>query len=529
MLGVLRVFHRSVVVAAVLATSLPVHAAGPPAWNWTGFYGGLNLGGISSSNKTTDPVNWNIDPSAPPGLFNPGLAGDSFSHGQAGSVFGVQFGYNWQIAPSWLAGAEFDWQVSSAKESICTSACLPNPGFLSYLLTVDEQSVKWLATGRGRFGWITPNGTLLYGTGGLAAGQIQQTVTGLASPGYYATGSDAAIGNFTHTKLGWTIGAGAELPLGGRWSAKLEYLFVDLGHVNDSFTTPVAVAVAGPYVLSQTNTTEYNVHEHIVRIGLNYNFGGQGAAGASPYAPPPTATINWSGFYVGVNAGGALARNSTYDPQRMLNYAFPIWSDDNYLATLPGAIAGAQIGYNWQIAPTWLAGVEADWQWSGQSNAVCISECFPTPQFFAPGAPGQLEGLTDYQAIRWLSTLRARGGWISDNGTLVYGTAGVAFGRVDQTLDAFADAPGFFDSGTEAVASFSHIRTGWTIGGGIEMPVANHWSVKAEYLFVDLGTITNSYTTTLSPGAGVGTALMTSSIVKVQDHIARLGLNYQLN
>lgn len=525
-----RVLYGSVVIAALVAASATVHAASAPAWSWTGFYAGFNVGGISSNNKTTDPVFWNIDPAAPAGLFNPGLAGDSFTHAQAGSVFGAQLGYNKQIAPSWLIGAEVDWQVTSAQETICTSGCLPNPGFLSYLLTMDEQSVKWLATARGRFGWITPTNALLYFTGGLAMGQIQQTVTGVASPGYYATGSDSAVGNFTHTKIGWTIGAGAEVPLWDRWSAKLEYLYVDLGHVTDSFTTPVSVAVNGPFVLSQTNVTEYPVHEQIVRVGLNYNFGGGGGAtNAFAYVPPPPAAINWSGFYVGVNAGGALARNSTYDPQRMLNYAFPIWSDDFYTAALPGGIAGGQIGYNWRIAPTWVAGVEADWQWSSQGNVVCISECFPMPQFFAPGAAGVLEGLMDNQAIRWLSTVRARGGWIADNGTLLYGTAGLAIGRVDQTLDAFADAPGFFNVGNVASASFSHIRVGWAMGAGIEMPVADRWSVKAEYLFVDLGKITNSYTTPLSPGAGVGTDLMTSSTVKVQDHIARLGLNYQFN
>ena len=78
-------------------------------------------------------------------------------------------------------------------------------------------------------------------------------------------------------------------------------------------------------------------------------------------------------------------------------------------------------------------------------------------------------------------------------------------------------------------ATLAQDKFGWTIGAGAEIPVWDRWSVKAEYLYVDLGKINNSFTTALDPFQAPATAQTTSSIFSVHDHIFRLGVNYHFN
>jgi outer membrane immunogenic protein len=78
------------------------------------------------------------------------------------------------------------------------------------------------------------------------------------------------VASFSHSKLGWTVGGGAELPLWSQWSVKAEYLYVDLGRVTDAFTTGLD-ATQLP-ATSQTTSTSFKIHDHIVRFGLSYHF-----------------------------------------------------------------------------------------------------------------------------------------------------------------------------------------------------------------------------------------------------------------
>jgi outer membrane immunogenic protein len=108
----------------------------------------------------------------------------------------------------------------------------------------------------------------LYVTGGAAWGRIEDTIALIAPPSVLAIGAQS-MASFSHSKFGWTVGGGAELPLWGQWSAKAEYLYVDLGSVTDSFTSPVDQIVQAPST-SQTTSTSFEIHDHIVRFGLNY-------------------------------------------------------------------------------------------------------------------------------------------------------------------------------------------------------------------------------------------------------------------
>lgn len=169
------------------------------------------------------------------------------------------------------------------------------------------------------------------------------------------------------------------------------------------------------------------------------------------YAPAPAFT--WTGFYLGANVGYGLGEAD--------------FSDDT-----DGFVGGIQAGYNWQFANNFVLGIEADLQ-------------------------GTNVGSPTYE-LDYFGTIRARAGF-SINQVLLYGTAGFAYG-----------------SGTYELLGLSNSQTstGWTVGGGGEYAFDNNWSVKAEYLYVDLGT--ESYATLAGP-LEVGTT----------SNILRAGVNYR--
>jgi outer membrane immunogenic protein len=186
-------------------------------YNWTGFYVGINGGyGWGSSD-------WSAVPTA--------------SNKPKGWLAGGTIGYNYQTGSIvWGLEGDFDW--SNVKDDV---ACAP-------LVTCGTEQ-KWLATFRGRIGYAFDR-WLPYITGGGAYSKIQANITvptfGLAA----STSSN---------QLGWTVGAGVEYAFLSNWSAKIEYLYVDLG----SFDT-------GPAPL--VNNVSFK--ENIVRAGLNYKFSG---------------------------------------------------------------------------------------------------------------------------------------------------------------------------------------------------------------------------------------------------------------
>jgi outer membrane immunogenic protein len=234
--------------------------------------------------------------------------------------------------------------------------------------------------------------------------------------------------------------------------------------------------------------------------------------------PPPVAASSWNGFYVGINGGGSLGRHGATDTTVLPGLAFPVFGADSFTHSPVGAIFGIQLGWNWQVAPSFVLGVEADWQWSGQKETVCVSACLPAL------GPGALLSLSDEQSLKWLGTARLRAGWVT-NGWMWYLTGGAAWGRVEQNLTLTA-TPFFFATGTTSAASFTHDRLGWTVGAGVETQIWGGWSAKAEYLYVDLGSVTNSFTSALDPGQVVPTQTTTSSF-SIHDHLVRVGLNYR--
>jgi outer membrane immunogenic protein len=195
----------------------PLYKAPPSqvtrAYDWTGFYFGANGGG---------------------GWGHSFWSANTTGNGLAGGQVGGTVGYNKQLG-NVVFGVEGDMDWSGFNGTNTTAGC---PGGCS-------TSNNWLSTVRGRVGYSVDR-FLPYVTGGLAVGDIRA-----AAPGF--TGADV-------TNAGWTLGAGLEVALPGNWSAKAEYLRVDLGRFN---CTGCSAAPAD----------NVSLQENVFRAGVNYRFG----------------------------------------------------------------------------------------------------------------------------------------------------------------------------------------------------------------------------------------------------------------
>lgn len=181
----------------------------PPPYNWTGFYVGINGGGGFGHSDFSAPFST--------GSFN-----------TSGGLVGDTLGYNWQMGQA-VFGLEGDADWSNIRGSaVCGGG-----------VTVCEMRNDWLGTFRGRLGYAFDR-FLPYVTGGLAVGDIKTSIAGL--------------GSTNDTKAGWTVGGGIEAAIAGPWTAKVEYLYVDLGRGG---------SILGSDAKFTTN---------IVRAGLNYRF-----------------------------------------------------------------------------------------------------------------------------------------------------------------------------------------------------------------------------------------------------------------
>jgi len=221
--------NRKCILGLALLLSAPLTATaadlGPayraPAYvaplyaTWTGFYAGLNIGY---------------------GFGNSDWAAPSVSLAPDGVLAGATLGYNRQTG-LWVWGVEGDIDWSGMKNSTACSG-----GFSC------ETSIDWLGTARLRVGYAGWSNWLPYITGGAAFGNVKA--------------SNSAYSDASNTRFGWTAGAGIEYAFLGNWSAKLEYLYADLGSFD------CATACGGPAV----TTDDVSFTTNMVRFGLNSRF-----------------------------------------------------------------------------------------------------------------------------------------------------------------------------------------------------------------------------------------------------------------
>jgi outer membrane immunogenic protein len=209
-------------IASASAADLPRRQAMPaqapvyltPAYNWTGFYVGINGGGGWGKSD------WN-------NTF--GTADAKLSGGLAGGTLGANYQINQLVL-----GVEGDVDWSNIKGGTSNGICGG---------TTCNTRNSWLATARGRIGYAADR-WMPYVTGGAAFGDIK---------------ADAGFGSETKTRTGWTVGGGLEAAIAGPWTAKVEYLYVDLGKGD------CGTGVCG-------TPTNVDFKAHVVRAGLNYRF-----------------------------------------------------------------------------------------------------------------------------------------------------------------------------------------------------------------------------------------------------------------
>jgi outer membrane immunogenic protein len=246
-------------------------------------------------------------------------------------------------------------------------------------------------------------------------------------------------------------------------------------------------------------------------------------------APPPVVEIwNWTGFYIGGNAGYSWGRSNTdltyFNTGTGAIIVPPPGSISNASFDMNGAIAGGQAGYNWQTS-NWVLGAEADIQWSDERGSAAYrcaatgvgGPCLPGLTFLPAGVTGTSVALD--QKLEWFGTVRGRAGILATPQVLLYATGGFAYGSIKTSAALAGVTPGGI-----AVASFgssTDTRFGWTVGAGIEGKITRNWSAKLEYLYMDLGSF-NGGTYTLAPLSAIG--VRTDS--DFRDHILRAGINY---
>jgi outer membrane immunogenic protein len=242
----------------------------------------------------------------------------------------------------------------------------------------------------------------------------------------------------------------------------------------------------------------------------------------APIAPAYIPAFTWTGFYVGLNAGVGWANNNNSLPGGA--FAAPGFVSSN--SNQAGFIGGAQAGYNYQFGAGQglVVGAETDIQFADLKNRNNTPFTFATTPgtTFFPGS-GSSNG-------NYLGTVRGRVGYGFDR-VLVYGTGGLAYGDIGGNrnngafavtnagaVNPFTNTVAATTTTTQLGSTGSKTRAGWTLGGGVEFAVWQNWTVKAEYLYYNLGHNNN---TTLTPLA------VASSNKDNTGNIVRAGVNYK--
>ena len=517
---------------------------------WTGLYLGTNLGaGWGATGHVGN--NWYADGG------NGGFTNSLTAAGAGGGLIGgAQLGYNYSLTPLFVVGAETDLQGSSmgsAGGSYIGPALNINRGVAGYVpgRLSGGASIPFFGTVRARAG-ITPTPSLLlYGTGGFAYANVQNPAG-------------------AELQTGWAAGAGAEWMFMPNWSAKAEYLYIDVSGSNTGTGNPLNVSVK-----NTGGDTPWNM----MRAGVNYHFNSETL---QPLIPSPFTTTSpllakgpaahdalpfWTGFYAGLNSGYAFGANNDAYAVSGAPQGFTT-SFNGIMGSMPlsgvaqalsgaisnnqnGFIGGLQTGYNYQWHDKFVVGLEADIQGAnirGSGNHSGFGYNINTPN---NGTATSIGGVQLSSGADWLGTVRGRLGYLWNPSLLLFGTGGLSYGGVHANvtnlayasyLDTAPDWVNFDQSSQLFFGQSSNQQTlvGWNVGGGLEWMLSQNWSVKAEALYWNLGNM-NVATNSVAPAIGVPLWGLTTSDTKLlipgqsnqgnasvnyQGVIARAGINY---
>ncbi len=514
--------------AAADLSAAPVYKAPPPAVSdWSGLYIGGDVGlRTTRTDITTDSA-----------LFLPAftIAGPLTANSQPMDAtafrLGGYAGYNWQVAPAWVVGVEGD--VGWANKTVTLNGVfLPGGFFAMPGETTASLSTRttWDASARGRVGYLVTPGTMLYATAGAAWLRFDSTATcGILTCFTPVTFSNAS------TRLGWTVGGGIEARLWGHWLGRAEYRYADFGTVTYANSNAAAGLVA---------TYDERVRTHTALFGLAYKFGpdtGIAPASVMPTKAPPAVRRGWSGAYAGLDLGFRATMTDATENGVTVNgvaagCVFGVLIPPlSCVASEPmnGSAfrIGGHLGYDWQFAPLWVAGLEGD---LGSANRTVPFSGSPLPGningFLVP--VGGFSGLAgDMFSVRttWDGGVRGRVGVLATPSLLVYATGGPAWLRVESTSTCgLSPAGGCFATMMPLSITNASTRSGFTVGGGAEARLWGDWFGRAEYRYADYGTATyvNTVLNTGFPGFGPFLYKDTYSL-RIQTHTVSFGLSYK--
>jgi outer membrane immunogenic protein len=312
--------------SAALAADMPVKTPAAPApFSWAGLYVGVNGG-----------YGWGRSNSSDAGFGGTPMASIS----PRGGFGGAQAGYTSLLTPHWLLGTEFDFDWGDINGS---APAFRNNGVAP---KVDSIRVQSFGTIRQRVGYVMDR-SLIYATAGAAWARGNWSTAG---------GPLEVPGSIGDDHVGWTAGVGYEYAFAPRWSAKVEYLYADLRQWR----------VTENFIGGGLRTVDLKLNT--VKLGLNYRLDDAAATAPMPVTAP-AAPSSWAGSYIGANVGYGWG---TYN---LSNNVFVGNPQDPVKLSPNGVLGGVQGGYNWLVTPTWLVGVESDFDF-GRLNASGASARF---------------------------------------------------------------------------------------------------------------------------------------------------------
>jgi outer membrane immunogenic protein len=414
--------------------STPIAVPPPPAnSSWSGMYLGLQ-GGWATGTSNAEFAN--------------GASG-ALDLNASGAFVGLVGGVNWQFSNNLVVGLEGDISAARLIQD-GTGSVTPNVSHID--LTVDQ-----LASIRARLGWLSSPDTLWYVTGGAAwahASRLQVHSTNGGSPGGLLASQLVST-----WQPGWTVGVGVEQAIGSNWTARFELDYAKYASVN----FPLSYTPGGQGTNADLAMTS-------VKFALVKHFG-SGQVGTIAATDNP---FKWSGFYAGLNAGYGWAQTSA---------AFTNGASGALSLPAQGALAGGQVGFNWQ-----------------QGNIVFgIEGAIDASRLTQDGTGTTNPNISHIDVnVDQIASIRGRLGWLAQNDLMLYGTAGVAFAHMNrnQIYDP-NNGGGPFDPLTTVPLANWH--TGWTVGVGVEKAIGHNWSAGLEYDYAQFNTV--HYQSNWTPGA----------------------------
>lgn len=258
---------------------------------------------------------------------------------------------------------------------------------------------------------------------------------------------------------------------------------------------------------------------------------------ARPYTKAPQVPVfSWTGFYAGTNVGyGWQDPTAVFAPADLYSAALinggvganfvPLQPPTSF--NIGGATGGFQAGYNWQVDQRWLLGVETDFNFSNITGRGASSF------IVSPGVLNVPFSAIASEQVKWFGTVRARAGYLATPDLLVFATGGLAYGKIEHSASTFNNGLGFtiglnvicLGNANCYTGSSSRIAAGWTAGGGLEYAIGRNWTVKAEYLYVNLGSDSFAARAVLI-GGGVPSQVNVS-YSDTTFNLVRIGANYR--